>query len=70
LTPGTRPPGRGWRDSWTPGGLAVGAHDSYEGAVTRLLRVGPAGDVPGVSKLVRVRFVGPVERGGLSPVLS
>jgi hypothetical protein len=46
------------------GGLAVVAQDSYEGVITRLLRVGPAGDVPGLSKLVRVRFVGPVERGG------
>jgi len=46
------------------GGMAVVAHDSYEGVVTHLIRVGPAGDVPVASKLVQVRLVGPVERGG------
>jgi hypothetical protein len=46
------------------GGLAVVAQDSYQGVITRVIRVGPAGEVPGVSKLVQVRFVGPVERGG------
>jgi len=46
------------------GGLAVVAQDSYQGVITRVIRVGPAGDVPGASKLVQVRFVGPVERGG------
>ena len=50
------------------GGLAVVAHDSYEGVITRLIKVGPAGDVPGVSKLVQVRFVGPVERGGATTI--
>jgi len=46
------------------GGLAVVAQDSYQGVITRVIRVGPAGDVPGASKLVQVRFEGPVERGG------
>lgn len=50
------------------GGLAVVAQDSYEGVITRVIRVGPAGDVPGVSKLVQVRFVGPVERGGATTI--
>jgi len=50
------------------GGLAVVAQDSYQGVITRVIRVGPAGDVPGVSKLVQVRFVGPVERGGATTI--
>lgn len=50
------------------GGLAVAAQDSYEGLITRVIRVGPAGDVPGASKLVQVRFVGPVERGGATTI--
>lgn len=68
LTPGTLPPGHGWPDSSTPGGLAVVAQDSYEGVITRVIRVGPAGEVPGASKLVQVRFVGPVERGGATTI--
>jgi len=50
------------------GGLAVVAQDSYQGVITRLIKVGPAGDIPGVSKLVQVRFVGPVERGGATTI--
>jgi hypothetical protein len=50
------------------GSLAVVAQDSYQGVITRVIRVGPAGDVPGVSKLVQVRFVGPVERGGATTI--
>jgi hypothetical protein len=58
----------------------------YRGGVEYLLRVGPAGAVPGVSRLVRVRFAEPVRRddvmslalrweatgavGGLFPVLD
>jgi hypothetical protein len=50
------------------GGIAVVAQDSYEGVITRVVRAGPAGDVPGASNLVRVRFVGPVERGGATTI--
>jgi hypothetical protein len=58
----------------------------YQGGVEYLLRVGPAGAVPGASRLVRVRFTDPVYRddmmtvalrweatgvtGGLFPVLD
>ncbi len=50
------------------GGLTVVSHDAYAGALTGLIRVGPFGELPGVSKLVQVRFVGPVERGGVTTV--
>ena len=50
------------------GGLTVVSQDAYEGALTGLIRVGPFGDVPGVSKLVQVRLLGPVERGGATTV--
>lgn len=36
----------------------------YRGGVEYLLRVGPAGAVPGVSRLVRVRFAEPVRHDG------
>lgn len=36
----------------------------YRGGVEHLLRVGPAGAVPGASRLVRVRFAGPVRHVG------
>jgi hypothetical protein len=44
------------------GGLDGVSRDAYEGALTRLIRVGPFGDVPGISKLVQVRFLRPVKR--------
>ena len=50
------------------GGLTVVSQDAYEGALTGLIRVGPFGDAPGVSKLVQVRLLGPVERGGAMTV--
>ena len=50
------------------GGLTVVSQDAYEGALTGLIRVGPFGDVPVVSKLVQVRLLGPVERGGATTV--
>jgi hypothetical protein len=50
------------------GGMAIVAQDSYQGVITRVIRVGPAGEVPGASKLVKVRFVGPVERGGATTI--
>jgi hypothetical protein len=68
------------------GGLTEVSRDAYEGALTRLIRVGPFGDTPGVSKQVQVRLIGPVQRdatmavwlrweatgpaGGLFPVLD
>jgi hypothetical protein len=50
------------------GGLTVVSQDAYEGALTGLIRVGPFGNVPVVSKLVQVRLLGPVERGGATTV--
>ncbi len=44
------------------GGLAGMSRDAYEEALTRLAALGPAGDVPGISKLAQVRFLGPVKR--------
>ena len=68
------------------GGLAGVSRDAYEGALTRLIRVGPFGDASGISKQVQVRLIGPVRRdatttvwlrweatgpaGGLFPVLD
>jgi hypothetical protein len=68
------------------GGLADVSRDAYEGALTRLIRVGPFGDASGISKQVQVRLIGPVRRdatttvwlrweatgpaGGLFPVLD
>jgi len=43
------------------GRLTEVSRDAYEGA---LMRVGPFGDAPGMSKLVRVRILGPVRRDG------
>lgn len=45
------------------GGLTGPSQAAYEGGLTRLIRVGPFGDTPGVSKLVQVRFLSPVRRG-------
>lgn len=48
------------------GGWLRGASESayQEGGVDSLLRVGPFGGLPGVSRLVRVQFLEPVERDG------
>lgn len=40
----------------------------YRGGVEYLLRVGPAGTMPGVSRLVRVRFAEPSHRDGTMSV--
>jgi len=45
------------------GGLAISAAAAYDGEVEQVIRVGPLGDLPGISKLVRVRFLDPVYRG-------
>lgn len=50
------------------GGLTVASQDAYAGALASPIRVGPFGDVPGVSKLVQVRFIGPVKRDGVTTV--
>lgn len=45
-------------------GALYGVSDAaYEGAAKALLRVGPFGERPGLSKLVRVRVMDPVRRG-------
>lgn len=36
---------------------------AYQEGVDRVMRVGPMGDMPGASKLVRVLFLDPVDRG-------
>jgi len=47
------------------GGLAGVSHRAYRDGTEAVLRVGPLGDVPGLAKLVRVRFLDPAwsERG-------
>jgi hypothetical protein len=50
----------------TRGGVLAGASRlAYEDGTEALLRVGPLGDMPGLAKLVRVRFLDPAwsERG-------
>jgi len=46
-------------DGW----LAGVAEAAYRGGVDQLLRVGPFGDVPGLSRKVRVQFLDPVDHG-------
>lgn len=41
---------------------------AYQGGVAYLIRVGPAGAVPGMSRLVRVRFTEPARRDGMMTV--
>jgi hypothetical protein len=50
------------------GGLTGVSRDAYDGALTRLIRVGPFGETPGVSKQVQVRLIGPVRRDGTTTV--
>lgn len=68
------------------GGLTGPSQAAYERGLEGTIRVGPFGDMPGASKLVRVRFLDPVYRddimtvalrweaagatGGLFPVLD
>jgi hypothetical protein len=44
------------------GGLARPSQAAYQDGLTHLARVGPFGDIPGVSKLVAVRVLDPVHR--------
>src|SRR5947207_7825546 len=47
------------------GGWLSGASQvAYQGGIDHLARVGPLGDLPGASRLVRVQFVDPVYRDG------
>jgi hypothetical protein len=41
------------------GGLAGASYRAYQDGTEAVLRVGPFGDVPGLAKLVRVRFLDP-----------
>src|SRR6266516_1235364 len=50
------------------GGLTGVSRGAYEGTLTRLIRVGPFGETPGVSKQVQVRLIGPVRRDGTTTV--
>jgi hypothetical protein len=47
------------------GWLARASQVAYQGGVDQLVRVGPFGDMPGASRLVRVQFVDPVYRDGV-----
>jgi hypothetical protein len=42
------------------GGLSAASEAAYQDGLAAVIRVGPFGDVPGASKVVRVRFLGPV----------
>lgn len=42
------------------GSLNTASHEAYEGGLEHLARVGPLGEVPGVSKLVKISFLEPV----------
>ncbi len=46
----------------TRGSLSSASRDAYEDGLEHLARVGPLGEIPGVSKLVRISFVDPVYR--------
>jgi len=45
----------------TSGKLDGASHAAYQDGLTAPIRVGPLGDVHGAAKLVRVRFLDPVE---------
>jgi hypothetical protein len=49
------------------GALAGASHAAYEAGIA-VIRVGPLGNVPGASKLVRVSFLDPADRDGLLQV--
>jgi hypothetical protein len=50
------------------GGLNIASQSAYQLGFDGVIRVGPLGDVPGASKLVRVRFLDPAERDGVMTV--
>jgi hypothetical protein len=45
------------------GSIHAASVAAYEHGQAAVLRVGPAGDMPGLSKLVRVQFLAPVQHG-------
>ncbi|HEV2373325.1 MAG TPA: hypothetical protein VGS19_14270, partial [Streptosporangiaceae bacterium] len=47
----------------TAGGLHCSSESAYGDGLATLIRVGPFGNVWGASKLVRVSFLEPVDRG-------
>jgi hypothetical protein len=49
-------------------GLASASQAAYQDGLTHLIRVGPLGDTPGVTKLVAVRALDPVYREDLMTV--
>lgn len=53
-------PGRGW--------FREASQAVYQDGVAHLMRVGPAGAAPGMSRLVRVRFTEPARRDGMMTV--
>ncbi len=50
------------------GGVRRASHAAYQHGLDALIRVGPLGDGPVVSKLVAVRFLEPVERDSVTTV--
>jgi hypothetical protein len=50
------------REGW----LRDASGEAYEDGHTAVIRVGPFGDVPGLSKLVRVRFMEPGSQDGIA----
>jgi len=46
------------------GSLSTASRDAYVGGLDHLARVGPLGEMPGFSKLVRISFVEPVHSQG------
>lgn len=53
-------PGGGW--------FREASQTVYQGGLAYLTRVGPAGAVPGMSRLVRIRFTEPARRDGMMTV--
>ena len=51
------------------GALRGASEAAYEGGLAAVLRVGPFGGMRGLSKLVRVRFLEPVQRGSTMTVV-
>lgn len=47
----------------TGGALTGASRAAYDEGLAGLIRVGPFGDLPGASKLVRVQFLDPADRG-------
>jgi hypothetical protein len=50
------------------GGLNRASHTAYQRGLEGVIRVGPLGDAPGASKLVKVSFLDPADRDGATTV--